>query len=144
MNLGFWIAWFRYQKLNIFLFEYLTWRQRILPREGFSPSSREWFEWFVLDQGLNRKVLNEGLNWRRILRAAEGGWIIINDRIFTTPNKKNKTLQLHPPSDFFPFFSAVFLSHHAWFLELKTTFLLPHFKRSSWPYGRKEKNHIIL
>ena len=106
MNLGFWIAWFQYQKLKIFLFEYLTWRQRILPREGFSPSSRDWFEGFFLDQELNQKVLNEGLNWRRILRAGEGGWIIINDRIFTTPNKENKTLQLHPPSDFFPFFSV--------------------------------------
>jgi hypothetical protein len=41
-----------------------------------------------------------------ILKAGEGGWIIINDRIFTTLNKENKTLQLHPPSDFFPFFSA--------------------------------------
>jgi hypothetical protein len=39
------------------------------------------------------------------LKAGEGGWIIINDKIFTTPNKENKTLQLHPPSDFFPFFS---------------------------------------
>ena len=43
---------------------------------------------------------------RRILKAGEGGWIIINYRIFTTTNKENKTLQLHPPSDFFPFFSA--------------------------------------
>jgi len=42
------------------------------------------------------------------LKAGEGGWIIINDKIFTTPNKENKTLQLHPPSDFFPFFSAGF------------------------------------
>jgi nucleoid-associated protein YgaU len=33
------------------------------------------------------------------LKVGEGGWIIINDRIFTAPNKKNKTLQLHPPSD---------------------------------------------
>jgi hypothetical protein len=47
------------------------------------------------------------------LKAGEGGWIIINDRILTTPNKENKTLQLHPPADFFPFFSDVFLSHHA-------------------------------
>jgi hypothetical protein len=42
------------------------------------------------------------------LKAEEGGWIIINDRIFTTPNKENKTLQLHPPSDFFPFFRRYF------------------------------------
>jgi len=33
------------------------------------------------------------------LKVGEGAWIIINDRIFTAPNKKNKTLQLHPPSD---------------------------------------------
>jgi hypothetical protein len=39
------------------------------------------------------------------LKAGEGGWIIINDRIFTTSNKENKTLPLHPPSDFFSFFS---------------------------------------
>jgi len=25
-----------------------------------------------------------------------------------------------------------------------TTFLFPHFKGSSWPYGRKEKSHTIL
>jgi hypothetical protein len=42
------------------------------------------------------------------LKAVEEGWIIINDRIFTTSNKENKTLQLHPPFDFFPFFSANF------------------------------------
>jgi hypothetical protein len=35
--LGFWIAWFWYQKLKIFTFEYLTWKQRILPREGSWP-----------------------------------------------------------------------------------------------------------
>jgi len=35
---GFWIAWFRYQKLKIFPFEYLTWKQRFLPRQGFCPS----------------------------------------------------------------------------------------------------------
>jgi hypothetical protein len=40
------------------------------------------------------------------LKAGEGDWIIINDRIFTTTNKKNKTLQLHPPSDLFPLFSV--------------------------------------
>jgi len=38
-----------------------------------------------------------------ILKAGEGGWIIINDRIFTTPNKENKTLQLHPRANFFFF-----------------------------------------
>jgi hypothetical protein len=37
MNLGFWIAWFRYQKLKIFSFEYLTWKYRIMLREGFWP-----------------------------------------------------------------------------------------------------------
>jgi hypothetical protein len=42
------------------------------------------------------------------MKAGKGGWIIINDRIFTTPNKENRTLQLHPPSDFFPFFSLLF------------------------------------
>jgi len=144
MNLGFWITWFRYQKLKIFPFEYLTWGQKILPREGYSPSSRDWFEGIFLDQGLNRKVLKWGIELKNDIESWRGGWIIINDRIFTTRNKENKTLQLHPPADFFPFFSAVFLSHHAWFLELKTTFLLPHFKGSSWPYGRKEKSHTIL
>jgi hypothetical protein len=43
-----------------------------------------------------------------ILKAGEGGWIIIIDRIFTTPNEENKTLQLHPPADFFPFFLCCF------------------------------------
>jgi hypothetical protein len=43
-----------------------------------------------------------------ILKAGEGGWIIINDRIFTTPNKENRTLQLHPPADFFLFFLCCF------------------------------------
>ena len=37
MNLVFWIAWFWYQKLKIFLFEYLLWKQIILPREEFWP-----------------------------------------------------------------------------------------------------------
>jgi hypothetical protein len=43
-----------------------------------------------------------------ILKAGEGDWIIINDKIFTTPNKENRTLQLHPPADFFLFFLLFF------------------------------------
>jgi hypothetical protein len=36
MNLGFWITWFRYQKLKIFPFEYLVLKAGILGREkGF-------------------------------------------------------------------------------------------------------------
>jgi len=106
MNLGFWITWFRYQKLKIFSFEYLTWGQKILPREGYSPSSRGWFEGFFLDQGLNQKLLKWGIELKKDIESWRGGWIIINDRIFSTPNKENETLQLHPPSDFFPFFAA--------------------------------------
>jgi hypothetical protein len=56
---------------------------------------------------------------------------------------------MHPyPSDFFPFFSSAnFLLVSMFVLligELETTFLLTHFKGSSWPYGRKEKSHTIL
>jgi len=36
MNLGFRIAWFRYQELKIFLFEYLIWKQRIVLWEGLA------------------------------------------------------------------------------------------------------------
>jgi len=78
------------------------------------------------------------------LKAGEGGWMIINDRIFTTPNKENKTLQLHPPADFFPFFSVVFPLSSRLIFGAATTFLLPHFKGSSWPYGRIERSHTIL
>ena len=45
MNLGFWIAWFWYHKLNIFSFKHLVEKQRILPREGFQPEfSKSWFK----------------------------------------------------------------------------------------------------
>jgi len=37
MYLGFWITWFRYQKLKIFSFEYLVWKHRILLWEEFQP-----------------------------------------------------------------------------------------------------------
>jgi len=148
MNLGFWITWFRYQKLKIFPFEYLTWGQKILPREGYSPSSRGWFEGFFLDQGLNRKLLKWGIELKKDIESWRGGWIIINDRIFSTSNKENEILQLHPPSDFFPFFRCkfllFFLYHHAWILELQPCFFLPHLKGSSWPYGRKENSHTLL
>jgi len=148
MNLGFWITWFRYQKLKIFPFEYQMWGQKILLREGYSPSSRGWFEGFFLDQGLNQKLLKWGIELKKDIESWRGGWIIINDRIFSTPNKENETLQLHPPSDFFPFFRCkfllFFLYHHAWILELQPRFFLPHLKGSSWPYGRKENSHTLL
>jgi hypothetical protein len=79
---------------------------------------------------------------KKDIESWRGGWIIINYMIFSTPNKENETLQLHPPSDFFPFFFAAnFLLVSMFVLligELETTFLLTHFKGSSWPYGRKE------
>jgi hypothetical protein len=80
------------------------------------------------------------------LKAGEGGWIIINDRIFTTSNKENKTLSLHPPSDFFPSLQIppVFPLSSRLIFGAATTFLLPHFKGSSWLYGRKEKSRTIL
>jgi hypothetical protein len=46
---------------------------------------------------------------KKDIESWRGGWIIINDRMFSTPNKENETLQLHPPSDFFPFFRCKFL-----------------------------------
>ena len=36
---------------------------------------------------------------KKDIESWRGGWIIINGRIFSTPNKENETLQLHPPSD---------------------------------------------
>jgi hypothetical protein len=59
---------------------------------------------------------------------------------------------MHPyPFDFFPFFSAnscCFPLSSRLIFGAATTFLLPHFKGSSWlhgpGYGRKEKSHIIL
>ena len=145
MNLGFWIAWFQNQKLKIFPFEYLVLKAGIPGREkDFCPSSWDWFEGFFFYQGLNWNVLNWGIELKKDIESWRGELDHHKWHVFTTPNKENRTLQLHPPSDFFPFFSAIFLSHHAWFLELKTTFLLPHFKGSSWPYGRKEKSHTFL
>jgi len=153
MNLGFWIAWFQYQKLKIFPFEYLMWKQRILPWEGFSPSLQAWFEGFVLDHGLKWKVLKWGINWRRILEAGEGGWIIINDGISTTLNKKNKTLQHVPlPIWFLSFFFANFLLvsmfllldwravYHIFIALFQRKQLVPHGPN----YGRKERSRTIL
>jgi len=110
MNLGFRIAWFQYQKLKIFPFEYLVLKAGISGREkDFCPSSRDWFEGFFFGPRTESKCAKlrdwiEGGHWK----LERGGWIIINDKIFTTPNKENRTLQLHPPSDFFPFFSLLF------------------------------------
>jgi len=107
MNLSFWITWFRYQRLKIFPFEYLVWKQGSCRKNDFLPKfaglirriffwTKDWIE----------KCWNEGLNWRRILKAGEGGWIIINDRIFLPHRiRKIRLCSMHPyPSDFFPFF----------------------------------------
>jgi len=79
------------------------------------------------------------------LKAGEGGWIIINDRIFTTPNKENRTLQLHPPSDFFPFFLCCFpFSSHLIFGDEDHVFVAS-FQREQlalWK-ERKEPHHPL-
>jgi len=77
------------------------------PQEGFLPKFAGLIRRIFfgprteLKSAKMRDWIEEG-HWK----LERGAWIIINDMIFTTPNKKNKTLQLHPPSDFFPFFSA--------------------------------------
>jgi len=67
------------------------------------------------------------------IESWRGGWIIINDKIFTTSNKENKTLPLHPPSDFFPSLQipVVFPLSSRMIFGDATTFLFPHFKGSS-------------
>jgi len=116
MNLGFWIAWFQYQKLKIFPFEYLVLKAGIPSREkDFCPSSQDWFEGFFLDQGLNRNVLNRGIELKKDIESWRGGLIIINNRILPHRIRKIRpcscTLQLIS----FLFSLLFFLYHHTWF-----------------------------
>ena len=110
MNLGFWIAWFQYQKLRIFPFEYLVLKAGIPGREkDFCPSSRDWFEGFFVDQGLNRNVLNWRIELKKDIESWRGGLDHNKWQDFYHTNKENRTtLQLHPPSDFFPLFLCCF------------------------------------
>jgi len=72
--------------------------------------------------------------------------------IFTTPNKENKTLQLHPPSNFFLFFLCKFpagfhvciadwrAADHVFIDSFQSKQLVPH----GLSYGRKDRSCITL
>jgi hypothetical protein len=57
-------------------------------------------------------------------------------------DQKRKTMP--PRLQFFLSFFSAQLPGYLLSFYLQTTFLLPHFKGSSWLYGRKEKSHTIL
>jgi hypothetical protein len=80
-----------------------------------------------------------------ILKAGEGGWIIINDRMFTTPNKENRTLQLHPPADFFLFFLYCFPFSSSLIFGVEDHVFVASFQREQlvlWK-ERKEPHHPL-
>jgi len=104
--LGFWIAWFWYQKLKIFSFKYLVWKQGFLPREGFLPEFaghnckmlKVWrpiagqFEAIFLDQWPNgkgakiKKLIEDKIrrnfvgerNWRTTFLSAQLSWFFFS------------------------------------------------------------------
>jgi len=80
---------------------------------------------------------------KKDIESWRGCWIIINDRIFSTPNKENETLQLHPPSDFFPFFSlqipAIFPLSSCLNFGAATMFFLASFEREQLALWKERK-----
>jgi len=104
MNLGFWIAWFRYQKLKLFPFEYLVWKQRILPWEEFQPEfvcnsvlQKDFFSLWILHESCSLVCVDEFELLNRLISISEAQYIPI---WISSKNAGNIVFFFAPPPPF--------------------------------------------